>query len=497
MINKLLRNYRIKNTIAMIMVLFVIVSSSINSYISYVHFKEIECTSIEKILKTAALTANNLLGDDFFTKALDKDAISTEEDKNNIFNLSLLAKSLDVAYVYSMILQNGKVYFTSSSATEDDNRSSQVTKYFDEYKEATPLLHNILDINHTVFEISTDKWGTFKTIFIPLTTNDGHSYIVGADIKIDAITKMLDEYLQHIFVLQTIIVFILSVLSFLFIKISRKEFLEIQRVKDLLDEEIEQKTKALADLNNSLEDRIKIEIEKNQQKERYMLQQSKLAQMGEMISMIAHQWRQPLSAISAASSVLTVKAKRDQLDAKLALEIATKIKDFAFHLSETIDDFRNFFRADKEKTQTDFLQVLESVESIVGDSLEQHNIELVKDIKRVVVFNAYENEIKQVLLNLIKNAEDALIEKDLQTKKIFIEIDNDFLSVSDNAGGIAEEIIDKIFEPYFSTKIKKDGTGLGLYMSKIIVEEHCRGKLEVKNKDDGACFKMTLEVENG
>lgn len=114
----------------------------------------------------------------------------------------------------------------------------------------------------------------------------------------------------------------------------------------------------------------------------------------------------------------------------------------------------------------------------------------------IIEIEGYESELKQVVLNLIKNAEDALIENKIQDAKIIINIDKNILTVSDNAGGIPEDIIDKIFEPYFSTKIKKDGTGLGLYMSKLIVEDHCSGKLNVKNSNEGACFSMSLEVKN-
>jgi signal transduction histidine kinase len=214
--------------------------------------------------------------------------------------------------------------------------------------------------------------------------------------------------------------------------------------------------------------------------------------MGEMLSMIAHQWRQPLSAISASSAVIYLKASRDKLDKDTAIELSNKIKDFSQHLSSTIDDFRDFFKTNKKQSSTNFSKILDSVLGIVSSSLEQNNITLKLDDKSHKDFETYENELKQVLLNLIKNAEDALVENSVEDATINVCINDNILFVKDNAGGISEDIIDKIFDPYFSTKTKKDGTGLGLYMSKTIIEEHCNGKFYVENEDDGAKFTIIV-----
>jgi PAS domain S-box-containing protein len=254
--------------------------------------------------------------------------------------------------------------------------------------------------------------------------------------------------------------------------------------------------KRIDELNQSLKQRIKEEIAQSRRKDQQMVEQSRLAQMGEMISMIAHQWRQPLTAISSASGVITLKARRDKLDSKLALELSQKISDYSQHLSATIDDFREFFKSNKTKKETDFTTILKSVKNIVGESINSSGIELIQNINSNSKFISYENELKQVILNLIKNAEDVLVENKVDNPFIKIdayEEDNKFiLSVSDNAGGIPEDIIDKIFDPYFSTKTQKDGTGLGLYMSKIIIEDHCNGKLIAKNNENGAIFKIIL-----
>ena len=242
--------------------------------------------------------------------------------------------------------------------------------------------------------------------------------------------------------------------------------------------------------------KIKEEEKKGKFQEELIREQSRLAQMGEMISMIAHQWRQPLSAIAAASGSLQVKAKRDKLDKETAIALGEKIKQFSLHLSSTIDDFRNFFKSNKQKTNTNFEKILQSVLSIIEGSLEKNRIQLNIQTKDVKEFSTFENELKQVILNLIKNAEDAIVDNNINNPHIDIFITQASFTITDNAGGIPQEIIGKIFDPYFSTKMKKDGTGLGLYMSKMIIEDHCSGKIEVSNVANGAKFQITLGEEN-
>ena len=249
------------------------------------------------------------------------------------------------------------------------------------------------------------------------------------------------------------------------------------------------------DANNMLIKRSKILAELDS-KNAQLLQQSRLAQMGEMISMIAHQWRQPLSAINAVSGNLTLKAKLDKLDNDTVIELGEKISDYSQHLSSTIDDFRDFFKPNKEKREAAFNDLIKNVLNIVEDSIINQNIELITELNSKNTFNTYPNEIKQVILNLIKNAEDILLEKKIENPcikiKTYDDENNSYLSVEDNGGGIPKDIIDKIFDPYFSTKTKKNGTGLGLYMSKTIIEEHCNGKLIASNSDTGAKFTIIL-----
>jgi len=249
-------------------------------------------------------------------------------------------------------------------------------------------------------------------------------------------------------------------------------------------------------LNDTLQKEVARQLEQIREKDKQLLQQSRMAQMGEMLSMIAHQWRQPLAAISATSASLELKASMGKLDNDTAQQKARDISDFSQHLSRTIDDFRDFFKPNKQKEETSYDELIKSVLKIISTSITNKNIKLIQELNTHDKFISYPNELKQVILNLIKNAEDILIKKQIKNPTIKISTytknNTNILEISDNAGGVEEDNIDKIFNPYFSTKKQKDGTGLGLYMSKMIIEEHCSGKLSVTNGEDGAVFKIVL-----
>ncbi len=272
--------------------------------------------------------------------------------------------------------------------------------------------------------------------------------------------------------------------------------------RDELQLEIRKREKVeceLVNLNETLQKSIQEEVEYNRIKDQQLIQQSRLAQMGEMISMIAHQWRQPLSAISVTSSNLVFKCMMDDMNKDLFQKELGLIDEYSQHLSKTIDDFRGFFKKDKEKEVTTLEYIVNSTLDIVGTSTENKNIKIITDLNCKEEFETYPNEVKQVVLNIIKNAEDVLLDKTIKNPTITIQTlcnadkTNKQLIIKDNAGGIPDDIIDKIFDPYFSTKKEKDGTGLGLYMSKTIIEEHCGGKLSVTNDEDGAVFKIILK----
>ncbi|QKF81925.1 transporter substrate-binding domain-containing protein [Halarcobacter ebronensis] len=266
-------------------------------------------------------------------------------------------------------------------------------------------------------------------------------------------------------------------------------------IRDITNRKIlEQK---LEDLNLNLEKRVEEEIKKNEINTQQLIQQNRLAQMGEMISMIAHQWRQPLSAIAATTNNLVLKMIiDDNLDRKYFEKELKLITNYSQYLSSTIDDFRNFFKSDKEKVEFELKDIIEKSISIIKTSMESNEIKIDENIEDEIYLYSYPSELQQVILNILKNAEDALCERKGKNRKIFIstlkEKNKVVISILDNGGGIDKNIIDKIFDPYFSTKNKKDGTGLGLYMSKIIINEHCKGSLKVSNYQNGALFSIEL-----
>ncbi len=273
--------------------------------------------------------------------------------------------------------------------------------------------------------------------------------------------------------------------------ISHKKSLEYSK-------KLQEMTHQLQNHNNLLEEKVREEVEIIKQKDKQLLYQSRLALMGEMISMIAHQWRQPLSAISATTSNLTLKLMLDDINKKEFEQDIASITKYAQHLSETIDDFRDFFIKDKSKEITTLDKIVNSTLDIIKKSIENKNIEIKHELSCDTKFQTFSNELKQTLLNLIKNAEDALLDNNIKNPQIYIKTtctDNKMiLIVKDNAGGIPDDIIDKIFDPYFSTRKGKNGTGLGLYMSKTIIEEHCTGELTVSNDENGAVFKITFHM---
>jgi len=237
-------------------------------------------------------------------------------------------------------------------------------------------------------------------------------------------------------------------------------------------------------------------------REQQLFNQSRLAQMGEMISMIAHQWRQPLGVISTTTSNLQARIELDYFDltneegrTKQNLYFLEKLNNMGLcvqDLTHTIDDFRNFYKPNKEKKLVELDVVFQKAFAIIKASLENDNVQIKYLSEVTQKIAVYDSELIQVILNILKNAQDNLNEMKIQNKNLTIFITNYTLSISDNGGGIKSDILEKIFDPYFSTKDEKNGTGLGLYMSKLIINDHHQGELSVANIDDGACFKITL-----
>ncbi len=231
-------------------------------------------------------------------------------------------------------------------------------------------------------------------------------------------------------------------------------------------------------------------------KEEIMIAQSRHAAMGEMIGMIAHQWRQPISIIAMGVNNMLVDIKLEELSQETFQAQAESILYQTEYLSKTIDDFRNFFRQDKEIEEVQLADIMQEANKIIGASLQDNNIALHVQNRASLHVKTYSRELLQVYINLLKNAKEAIVENSIKEGKISVVISENnqklITQVCDNGGGIDKEIIAKIFDPYFSTKDEKTGTGLGLYMSKTIIEKHLYGTIKVVNTQEGACF--TLEI---
>jgi C4-dicarboxylate-specific signal transduction histidine kinase len=256
----------------------------------------------------------------------------------------------------------------------------------------------------------------------------------------------------------------------------------------------------LEQLNEELEDRVKKSIAKIRESEKMLISQSKQATMGEMIEMIAHQWRQPITSIGMIANNILLDIALDKLNEHTLTKELDKINIQVMHLSKTIDDFRDFFKESKEKNNIFISDVIDGTMIIIEKQLQQYNIniEIINKAKDIVI-NTFKNELIQVFLNIIGNSKDAFEINQIEDKKIIIECEavdeNIEIKIRDNAGGIEDEVLPKIFEPYFSTKNGKIGTGLGLYMSMIIVNKHLNGDIYVKNINDGVEFKIVLPID--
>lgn len=275
-----------------------------------------------------------------------------------------------------------------------------------------------------------------------------------------------------------------------------------------LERALEISTSELRNFNDTLEDKIATEVEKNREKDQKLLTQSRYAGMGEMIGNIAHQWRQPLSAISSTASGMNLQMELALATQKDINDAFLKIIEYTNFLTQTIDDFRGYMKEDKEKISFDILDVFFKSKSIVEAVYKNNDIFLtISKGKFSSNSFGFSSELAQVFLNILNNAKDALIENKKDDRRVFVEIvdekDYNTIKIIDNAGGIPLDIINKVFDPYFTTKHKSQGTGIGLYMSKDIVEKNMSGELSVKNVNltieglnyKGASFTISIPKE--
>ena len=264
----------------------------------------------------------------------------------------------------------------------------------------------------------------------------------------------------------------------------RQRFLK--RVNEKLQNKVEEKTKELKEINSQLEERIKKEVEENLKKDRLLSQQQKMISMGQMIENIAHQWRQPLSVITTNASGMKLKKELNDLDDDFFHNAIDSVLNTSKYLSNTIDDFRYFFKPQKEKSDFSLESCIEKTIDLLNANFLERNIKIISRIDDVNIFG-YETELIQVLINILNNSKDALQTLESENRLIFIEVKKDgkkaIIKIKDNAGGINPEVIEKVFEPYFTTKHQAQGTGIGLYMCQEIIYKHMNGHIDISNTE--------------
>jgi len=494
MIHKLKLGSIIFNSIAII----ILFASLVVYNISQATKQDIEKTAINSQIQYVDNITNNIAS--LIVKETGKNTHKILKNNKNLRNN--IEKNLELfvtdRYKYVYIVdreehnENGFRFLLDGSKNQNDKA---------EFEEPyTPLNVAIWNNIYQTKKESYFKHQGNKNLWItylkPIIVNENVSAIIAIDFSLQEskiIVSTLDELTTafKVTLIFSIIIFFVIV-GFSYTDNKR------EKAKTLLYNQLEEKTEKISQFNTTLKQKVEDELAKNREKDKYMLQQSRLAQMGEMIGMIAHQWRQPLAAISSTSSAVKLKATLGKLDQTKAIELSENISEYSQHLSNTIDDFREFFKPNKEKREVTFDELTQGVLSIVATVIQTQHIQIIQDLQCHDTFYSYPNELKQVILNLIKNAEDILLEKQIQNAWIKIKSYNEqnsiILEISDNGGGIPNDILDKIFDPYFSTKKEKDGTGIGLYMSKTIIESHCKGKLSASNDSVGAIFKIRFTL---
>ncbi len=242
-------------------------------------------------------------------------------------------------------------------------------------------------------------------------------------------------------------------------------------------------------------------INENKEKEKLLFQKNKMADMGEMIGNIAHQWRQPLAINNTLISILKEKNERETLQTGELSQKLKEMEDSIQYMSQTIDDFMYFYHPNKEKITFSIAKVVEYALKIIRPILNKANIKIYFQSSNEFDIDGYVNEYTQVVVSILTNAKDILLYRKIQNAYIQIDLsetnNSTTLKISDNGGGVQEEDITRIFDPYFTTKHKSIGTGLGLYISKMIIEKNMGGVLSVENGKEGASFSISMEKADG
>ncbi|UTJ06227.1 ATP-binding protein [Arcobacter roscoffensis] len=343
---------------------------------------------------------------------------------------------------------------------------------------ARTFVRPIVELNKTVSQVSSDNLDVIK---VDNVSND----------EVGELTKAFNSMISQLSTSQKSLKKYQADLE----KRVQERTADLEKANKSLNEKSEQ----LEELNKNLDTKVKKEIEKRKEQEQMLLQQSRLAAMGEMVGNIAHQWRQPLNALGIIIQNIDLSYKIGKLNEEFMKKSIDESLDLTTMMSKTIDDFRNFFIPNKKKENFLLHESLNSSLELIGSTFKNYNISVKRDIDKGLEVFGFPNEFAQALLNILSNAKDALIEKRVAKPEVCVKLkkheDMGKIFISDNAGGIDEEVMLKIFEPYFTTKEQGKGTGIGLYMSKMIIEQNMKGKIYAKNIDKGVSFIIEIPLK--
>jgi len=319
----------------------------------------------------------------------------------------------------------------------------------------------------TTFSLLGKKYGLFLGIFLFISI-----YIISNTYPLNVTDNAMKTFFSFLFAFSI----------FLFVFIDKVE-------KDANEFKI---------LNYKLEDKVNQEMTQRLEQEKMLLRQCRMANMGEMIDAIAHQWRQPLMNINAVLMNIDILGNNEKKDEKLLEEYIDEIANLTGHMSQTIEDFRTLYQEKKEKSRFEVYTLIENVLLLMKNNFHDIKVHLPSKSDIVVVNN--KNELSQVFITLFSNAIEVLHLREVADKEIFIDLkQNDIhtlITIEDNAGGILEKNIYNVFDPYFTTKKQTGGTGLGLYITQIIVEHNMHGSISVSNTMKGAKFLIALPKNN-
>ncbi len=328
-----------------------------------------------------------------------------------------------------------------------------------------------------------DKLNTKRDLFILILLSIGSWLILSYYDSFEYLLEYLESHEDYELDEVLLLIIIIGFLSI---------FFAFRRVK-----EAAKINKQLEDININLKNEIEYQINERYKKEQLLVEQSKLASLGEMIGNIAHQWRQPLNALGLVVQNIYFSYQNNELNDEFMEKSINKVNLLNQNMSKTIDDFRSFFKPNKDKDIFDLTTSLKDTESLVEASYEHHNIKIESSYNNVLVYG-FPNEFSQTLLNILNNAKDAFFDNKIENAIVNISIKSDniygIIIIKDNAGGISSNHLNKVFEPYFTTKEEGKGTGIGLYMAKIIIEQNMNGKIEVKNVENGAEFIIKIPL---